>query len=222
MTTCREVFISDQGTFMDNFFTSFFASNNKTLGEIARATKNANNINDNSQKVVLLGDPALELNLPKFNVITTRITNGTDDTLKSLSKVTIEGEVHDLSNSLMSNFNGFCQITVLDKPNLNKLNYNDTKEPKISGDTFKTQQSRIFRGSTEVKNGKFSIQFIIPKDINYAIGRGKISYYAADVNQKPYRDAAGIDTAVWIGGANLSASADNDAPKVTLFMNDEC
>ena len=221
LTTCREVFISDQGTFMDNFFTSFFASNNKTLGEIARATKNANNINDNSQKVVLLGDPALELNLPKFNVITTRITNGTDDTLKSLSKVTIEGEVHDLSNSLMSNFNGFCQITVLDKPNLNKLNYNDTKEPKISGDTFKTQQSRIFRGSTEVKNGKFSIQFIVPKDINYAIGRGKISYYAADVNQKPYRDAAGIDTAVWIGGANLSASADNDAPKVTLFMNDE-
>ncbi|MCE2962507.1 MAG: type IX secretion system sortase PorU [Chitinophagales bacterium] len=221
LTTCREVLISDQGPFMTNFFESFFGTNNKTLGDIARATKNTNNIDENSQKVVLLGDPALELNLPKFNVVTTSISNGTDDTLKSLSKVKIQGEVQDLSNTLLSDFNGFCQITVLDKPTLNKLNYNDVKTPKIPGDTFKTQQSRIFRGSTEVINGKFSIEFIVPKDINYAIGRGKISYYAADVRLKPYRDAAGMDTNVWIGGANLNAALDNDAPKVTLFMNDE-
>jgi hypothetical protein len=101
------------------------------------------------------------------------------------------------------------------------LNYNDTKEPKIPGDTFKTQQSRLFRGSTLVKDGKFTIEFIVPKDINYAMGRGKISYYSADVNQKPYRDAAGMDTNVWIGGANLNAAADNQPPKVQLFMNDE-
>ncbi|MBL7788801.1 MAG: type IX secretion system sortase PorU [Chitinophagales bacterium] len=221
LTTCREVLISDQGPFMNNFFASFFGTNNKTLGDIARATKISNNIDANSQKVVLIGDPALELNLPKFNVVTTNISNGTDDTLKSLSRVKIQGEVRDLSNTIMNNFNGFCQITVLDKPTLNKLNYNDIKTPKIANDTFKTQQSRIFRGSTEVKDGKFSIEFIVPKDINYAIGRGKISYYAADVRQKPYRDASGMDTNVWIGGANLNAAADNDAPKVTLFMNDE-
>jgi hypothetical protein len=221
LTTCREVLISDQGDFMDTFFGSFYNRNYATLGDISRSTKNGRVLDLNSQKVVLLGDPALELNLPKYNVITTNISNGIDDTLKSLSKIKIQGEIHDLSNSIMSSFNGFCQITVLDKPTMNKLNYNDIKEPKIAGDTFKTQQSRIFRGSTEVKNGKFSIDFIVPKDINYAIGRGKISYYAADVNQKPYRDAAGLDSNVWIGGANLSAAIDNDAPKVTLFMNDE-
>ncbi len=219
LTTCREVYISDQGPFMNDFFASFFNRTNTTLGQIARATKSV--INSNSQKVVLIGDPALEINLPKYNVITTSISNGTDDTLKSLSKVIIKGEVRDLTNNLMADFNGFCQITVLDKPSQNKLNYNDTKEPKIPGDTFKTQQSRLFRGSTLVKDGKFTIEFIVPKDINYAMGRGKISYYSADVNQKPYRDAAGMDTNVWIGGANLNAAADNQPPKVQLFMNDE-
>lgn len=221
LTTCREVYISDQGSFMDTFFGSFFDRNILTMGDIARLTKNGRNLDENSQKVVLIGDPALELNMPKYNVVTTGITNGIDDTLKSLSKVTIQGEVRDLANNLMGDFNGFCQITVLDKPTKNRLNYNDRKDPKIPNDTFLTQQSRLFRGSTEVKNGKFTIQFIVPKDINYAIGKGKISYYAADVTKKPYRDASGIDTNVWIGGANLLAKEDNDAPKVKLYMNDE-
>lgn len=221
LTTCREVYISEQGPFMNNFIRSFYAQGAKTFGEISKLTKNYNLLNNNSQKVVLLGDPALELNMPKYNVVTTSISNGINDTLKSLSRVTIKGEVRDLNNTLMNNFNGFCQVTVLDKPTMNRLNYNDIKDPKIDNDTFITQQSRIFRGSTQVSNGLFSIEFIVPKDINYAMGRGKIAYYAADINQKPYRDASGMDSNVWIGGANLNALADNDAPKVDLYMNDE-
>lgn len=221
LTTCREVYISDQGSFMAHFIESFFDRSNLTFGEIARQTKNKNNLNNNSQKVVLLADPALELNIPKYNVVTTSISNGTSDTLKSLSKVKITGEVRNLSNAIMTDFNGFCQITVLDKAKMNRLNYNDRKDPPIPNDTFFTQQSRIFRGSTSVKDGKFSIEFIVPKDINYVIGRGKIAYYAADITQKPYRDASGMDTNVIIGGANLTAIEDNTPPKVDLYMNDE-
>lgn len=224
-TTCREVYVSDQGRFMDNFISNFYTrkpdGNFYTFGDIARQTKTSLGINLNSQKVVLLGDPALEINMPKYNVITTSISNGTDDTLHSLSKIKITGQVNDLTNNLISDFNGFCQITVFDKISQSKLNYNDTKDPKILKDTFETQQSRIFKGSTSVVNGTFSVEFIVPKDINYAIGRGKISYYAADTNIKPYRDAAGMDTNVIIGGANLAAAMDNDAPIVKLYMNDE-
>lgn len=225
LTTCREVLISDQGPFMTNFVQQFYNrksdGNFQTFGDIARTTKNALGLNSNSQKVVLLGDPALVLNMPKFNVVTTSVTNGIDDTLKALSKMKIQGEVRNLSNSLMSDFNGYCQVTVFDKKSQNKLNYNDTKDPLIPEDTFEIQTSRIFRGSALVTNGKFSIEFIVPKDINYAIGRGKISYYAADVNQKPYRDAAGMDTNVWVGSANLNAEKDEKPPIVKLFMNDE-
>lgn len=224
-TTCREVLISDQSSFMDKFISNFYTrkpdGNFYTFGDISRETKTALGINLNSRKVVLLGDPALEINMPKYNIVTTNISNGTDDTLHSLSKIKITGQINDLTNNLISDFNGFCQITVFDKITQSRLNYNDTKDPKIPNDTFETQQSRIFKGSTKVENGKFSVEFIVPKDINYAIGRGKISYYAADTNVKPYRDAAGIDTNIIIGGANLNALQDNDAPIVKLYMNDE-
>lgn len=225
LTTCREVLISDQGPFMSNFIQQFYNrksdGNFQTFGDISRTTKNALGLNSNSQKVVLLGDPALILNMPKFNVVTTSISNGTDDTLKALSKVKIAGEVRNLSNGILDDFNGYCQVTVFDKKSRNKLNYNDTKDPLIPNDTFEVQTSRIFRGSAIVTNGKFSLEFIVPKDINYAMGRGKISYYAADVNQKPYRDAAGMDSNVWIGGANLNAEKDEKPPVVKLFMNDD-
>lgn len=225
LTTCREVLISDQGPFMNHFFNQFYnrKSNGRfqSFGDIMRLTKNANNVDLNSQKVVLLGDPALTINMPIYNVVTTSISNGTDDTLKALSKMTITGEVRNLNNSLMTDFNGFCQVTVFDKKVQNKLNYNDVKDPLIPKDTFDVQNSRIFRGSTTVSNGKFTIQFIVPKDINYAIGLGRVSYYAADVNAKPYRDAAGMDTSVWVGSANLKAEKDEKPPVVKLFMNDD-
>jgi hypothetical protein len=225
LTTCREVYISDQGPFMKNFIQNFYnrtgTGSFRTFGEIARMTKNDNATDLNSQKVVLLGDPALVVNMPEFNVVTTTITNGTDDTMKSLSKMRISGEVRDLANQSMTNFNGYCQVTIYDKRTENRLNYNDIKDPKLPEDTFEIQDSRIFRGSATVTNGKFSIEFIVPKDINYAMGRGRISYYAADINQKPYRDAAGMDTNVWIGGANLNASEDQKPPIVRLYMNDD-
>lgn len=225
LTTCREVLISDQGPFMGRFIRNFYnrqtSGQFRTFGEIARATKNESNTDLNSQKVVLLGDPALIVNMPQYDIRTTSISNGTDDTLRSLSRMTISGEVRDLSGQRMSDFNGYCEITLFDKKTENRLNYNDETDPRLPKDTFQTQESRIFRGSATVVNGQFTIQFVVPKDINYAMGRGRISYYAADVNTKPYRDASGIDTNVWIGGANLNAPADNKPPVVQLFMNDE-
>lgn len=225
LTTCREVLISDQGGFMGNFISQFYnrklTGDFRNFGEIAMETKNANNLNSNSQKVVLLGDPALILNMPKYNVVTTKIGISGNDTLKALSKVTIEGEVRNLSNSLMNDFNGFCQVTLYDKSTMGILNYNDTKDPKIAKDTFAQQNSRIFKGSTNVVQGRFNITFIVPKDINYAFGLGKISYYAADIANKPYRDASGMDSNVVVGGANLNASQDNEPPIVNLYMNDE-
>ena len=224
LTTCREVYISDQGPFMRNFIKNFYTrksnGNFLSFGDISKLTKNSNGMDLNSQKVVLLGDPALILNMPYYNIVTTSVSNGTDDTLKSLSKIKIKGEVQDLTNLTIADFNGFCQVTVFDKKTKNRLNYNDGNDP-IPGDTFEVQESRIFRGSTNVINGKFEIEFIVPKDINYSMGLGRISYYAADTNTKPSRDASGMDTTIWVGGANLNAATDEKPPVVILFMNDD-
>jgi hypothetical protein len=222
MTTTREVYITDQGRYMDEYIKQYFKGtangNIRSFGEIAMDTKNNNQLSVNSQKIVLLGDPALSVNHPKYNVVTTDINNG-NDTLKALQKVTIKGEIRNLSNQILSDFNGFCSVTIYDKRTLSKLRANDGNV--LSKDSFKLQNNKIFKGNASVVNGQFSISFIVPKDINYALGKGRISYYAADINQKPYRDASGVDSSIIVGGSNDIAATDKKGPQVTLFMNDE-
>jgi hypothetical protein len=43
---------------------------------------------------------------------------------------------------------------------------------------FNQQSSVLYKGNATVTDGKFSFTFIVPKDINYQTGRGRISLYA--------------------------------------------
>jgi hypothetical protein len=45
---------------------------------------------------------------------------------------------------------------------------------------FQYQNNILFSGKTMAKNGRFRFTFIVPRDINYSFGSGKISYYAHD------------------------------------------
>ena len=67
-----------------------------------------------------------------------------------------------------------------------------------------------------VTNGDFSFTFIVPKDISYRIGKGRISYYANDGTV----DIGGYNENFKIGGINANAPIDNAGPELSLFMND--
>ncbi len=67
-----------------------------------------------------------------------------------------------------------------------------------------------------MRDGFFRFGFLLPKDINYEYGAGKISYYA----QGSGTDANGYDT-VCVGGVSDTLIADNDGPEILLFLNDE-
>ncbi|HLN56220.1 MAG TPA: FlgD immunoglobulin-like domain containing protein, partial [Bacteroidales bacterium] len=71
-------------------------------------------------------------------------------------------------------------------------------------------------GQTKAKNGNFSFSFIVPRDIDYSFGEGKISYYAHDDS----RDMNGAFSDVIVGGFSDAASADTSGPVIRLFMND--
>jgi len=68
-----------------------------------------------------------------------------------------------------------------------------------------------------VVNGIWSFEFIVPKDINYQYGYGKLSYYATD---SILGDATGVDEAIIVGGVSEYASIDFEGPSIQLFMND--
>ncbi len=224
-TTVRSVFINGNNALTDAVQNVIFERDNQgryhTIGDVLKKAKNAlpSFIEDNARRFTLLGDPAMFLALPEYRVRTTRLNgkpfNPTQpDTLKALMPVSLEGEVTDLSGNLLSDFNGRVTVALFDKKRTLQTLGQDPSSPIFP---FEVQNSVLFRGSATVTNGRFSLNFVIPKDINYAFGFGKISYYAE--NGTPY-DAAGADTAVIVGGT-FEGLQDDTPPIIQVFLNNE-
>lgn len=190
-----------------------------TMGEATMITKNNNSLGArNSRKFVLVGDPAISLNYPEYNVVTTTVNGeplgANTDTLKALAKATITGEVRDHNNNIMSDFNGEVSVTIFDKPQELVTLANDYDSRKAS---FFVQNNIIFRGKASVTNGEFSYTFVVPKDISYNFGKGKISYYADNGTI----DANGYTADITIGGTATDFPEDTEGPELEAFMNDE-
>ena len=174
---------------------------------------------ENSRKFTLIGDPSQQLALPKFDIVTTTV-NGRPvsqdtDTLRALSKVTIEGFIAGPDGNIMENFNGTLYPTLFDKKSRVQTLGNDRDSPIFNFDVFR---SIIFKGSASITNGRWSFSFWVPKDINYAIGKGRLSLYATD---NIATDAGGVFNGFSVGGTGEGLLADDKGPDIDLFMNDE-
>lgn len=180
------------------------------LGDLARLTK-ASQSSVNSRVFALLGDPAVRLAYPQERVVATSVP----DTIRALDLVTITGEVRNRkTGELLKDFNGIVYPTVFDKEkNLKTLN-NDIISQGALG--FKARTSVLFRGKASVKNGNFTFSFVVPKDIDYSYGFGKISFYA----ENGVIDANGFEMSSTVGGKNPNAAEDKVGPQINLFIND--
>ena len=165
---------------------------------------------------VLLGDPALKLAYPKYNVITTHINNtpvsNISDTIKAKSLVTVKGIVTDANNNKI-NYNGVLFPTIYDKPYLVNTLANDPASYQLS---FELPKAILYKGMTTVLNGDFEFSFVVPKDIAYNYGFGKISYYAKNNTS----DATGFYNKIMVGSIDNNVIDDIFGPQVKLFMND--
>ncbi len=219
LTTVRLVFSLPNKVLNKSVYdVAFTKINNKmpTMGEVFMLAKNINASGTNSRNFTLLGDPALRLAYPKYDVKTTKINGvalSTSDTIKALSRVTFEGEVQDENGNKLTNFNGVVSPVVFDKPKQISTLNNDGHGIF----TFNLQASKLFKGKVSVQNGDFSYSFVVPKDISYNFGQGKLSYYA----ENQLEDANGYYTDFYIGGIADNFEADNTGPEIELFMNDE-
>ncbi|OFZ10460.1 MAG: hypothetical protein A3D92_19125, partial [Bacteroidetes bacterium RIFCSPHIGHO2_02_FULL_44_7] len=224
MTTTRSVYFgvnTDTGkSFYEQVFERETNHEPKTFGEIIRLTKNGvGGGGNNKRSFTLIGDPGLQIALPRMNVVTDSI-NGTSpssvsDTIRALSKVTIKGHLEDFDGNTLSGFNGVVYPSVFDKPKDQKTLANDVGEsPEI---TFEIQSNKLYRGKASVVNGYFEFTFIVPKDINYSFDLGKISYYA----ENGQTDGLGDEQRVYVGGVDPNGINDSDGPQIDLYLNDE-
>ena len=223
-TTVRAVYSSSNERLTKAVFNHLYEKVNGVhppIGELMRLGKNSNSADTtsiNARKFTLIGDPAMQLALPKFNVITTKINNNTVvanriDTVQALQKVTVEGHIADDSGNLMTAFNGKIYPTVFDKKTKVSNLKNDASSTILP---FDIQKNVLFKGVASVTNGQFKFSFVVPKDINYQYDFGKISYYA----ENGQTDAAGYYNNIIIGGTKADAEADSEGPNIAVFMND--
>lgn len=212
--------------FIDKQFKQKADGSFTTFGEAFMEAKNAASSSfgtrANSKKFVVLGDPGLAPALPKHKVFRDSIleVRGEDelvatDTLKALGRYVIKGHIADAAGNPKTDFNGQVYVTIFDKrrdvsvTNPTLLASNDVNK------TYSLQNSVLFRGNTTVENGEFAVSVIIPKDINYDLGKGKIVYYAFDDKE----EAASADTNLVIGQFSDYAGVDNNGPIVKPFID---
>ena len=185
------------------------------LGDIVRESKIGSGSIYQNKNFVLLGDPAMQLSYPMDEVITASINDSKTglpiDTIKALQQITINGEVHK-SGVINSLFNGQVDVTIFDKSKTYSTLGNDGGSPIYN---FELQKSIIYKGKAMVTNGEFKFDFVVPKDIAYNFGNGKISYYATNDTI----DANGYSDTLSIGGSYLFADDDTEGPNIELFMN---
>ncbi len=207
--------------FFDHVFERVSATGGaQTLGDIFRETKRdiaiAQGNNANHRNFSLLGDPSQKLAMAALSA---RITSVTDtlgnpvDTLKALSTVRVTGFIDDGNGQPMTDFNGLVVPMVYDKQQAVVTLANDAPSPFI----FQLRKNVVYRGKASVTNGQFSFTFVIPKDINYQVGTGRIACYAESWNA----NASGYDNEILVGGSATDIALDEHGPRIDLFLNDE-
>lgn len=224
MTTTRLVYVGPNRRLANNFYRSLFdRPDDKTitrLGDVSRDCKNRSveTGSSNHRNFSLIGDPALPLAIPEHEAFITEITDtlGTPaDTLKALGVVRVHGEVRSRGGGLLSDFEGIMNATVYDRiKNVQTLGNDATAAPY----PFSRQEDVVYRGNAEIKNGKFTFDFVLPKDISVAVdSTARISLYA----RSETTDANGFKNSLKIGDRDPNATDDGTGPEVSIFMNDE-
>lgn len=171
----------------------------------------------NTRNFSLLGDPSMRLAYPEERSNVLKVNNvsvgATPDTIRALARVTISGNISDQNGLIDTTFNGVLYPTILDKfSNISTLVNDQGSRPY----TFREFRNILFKGAASVTNGQWSFTFIVPRDIAYNFGYGRINLYA----QAASRDAAGDFRNVIVGGTDTNFVQDDTGPLLRLYMND--
>ncbi|NJB82629.1 type IX secretion system sortase PorU [Wenyingzhuangia aestuarii] len=233
ITTSREITIFSGAT-VNNKLADYLYSFDGKSRTIAEALKDVKNdiVLSNELFVFFFGDPAMKLSLPKEGVVLKKvqkhITNETTgdvtyqdvSELNGLSKLRVTGELQN-DGVLNQNFNGELSVVLYDKEIDRKTLLNEaggvTSANQGSVVEFKSLENKVFVGKASVNNGKFTFDFILPKDVSVFPEDAKFSFYAASNSEE--RIGSNFDYKV--GGIDPDVVEDDTPPEIQLFFEDE-
>ncbi|MFN4144208.1 MAG: type IX secretion system sortase PorU [Runella sp.] len=211
LTTARPVYASTNFMLNEAFYRVAFRLQNAQwprLGDMIRLTKNNSLSGVFNRNFTLLGDPSLRLHYPDYE-----IDIATSDTLKAGKLVQLRGQIKQ-GDLPRNDFNGIATVTVFNKESQRLTNGTEgaSKMPFTEYDT------KIFEGSVSVVQGKFTVRFVVPQNIDPKIGKGRVQVYS--IKNDSLADAAGANNQIWVGGRELLTN-DNKPPILKMYLNDE-
>ena len=223
-----------QNSYMNQLFTKFVLSESDgkdvSVGEAARMAKASlagmvteipagmkySDLSANKLQYTLLGDPALRLNIPTTAIRVDSVNNSPMDeasllTLKAGDKVKVTGSVSDASfaGTLTAVVQGAEEKVVC------RLQ-NTTSDGAQTAFEFLDRTSIIYKGQNAIDGGRFAFEFVVPKDISYNDGEGRIVLFANSGDGQ--RQINGVSGGVEFNGTG-NLPLDSIGPSVFCYLN---
>ncbi|CAN5410026.1 type IX secretion system sortase PorU [soil metagenome] len=168
---------------------------------------------DNDSKFVLLCDPTVRIGIQYFTKIDSINNTSTDDLfeMKALQRVKVSGRVLRADSTFWSDYNGDINLKVFDVDK-----FIDFVDFDIYHFNFRRDGGIIYSGKGNVSNGRWSIEFIVPRDISYSgTGRGKMLNYFKNSST----EGVGYTNSFTVNGIDASAPVDTTPPVLTAYLN---
>lgn len=196
------------------------------LGDVVRRGKNAvtgaDDVLMNKLNYVLLGDPALRLNVPSYQMKITEINdlspteNEENIELNARAWVTVKGEAQTADGKRIENFNGVIYPRLYDSEReiVTAGNGNDGERVPF---TFSRRDNMLYTGRDSVRSGRFEFTFKMPRELNYSDLSGLFNLYACD---DAGREAQGMNDRFVVGGMDTDVEADTEGPQIhSMYLN---
>lgn len=220
----RTVYISQNGTLNTASHKQIFErrpdGKGLRIGDIMRNGKNnMTSADDNKLRYALMGDPAMRLPSPPHSVeveqlMGTDLTTADHDSpvLPARGRAHVSGSITGPDGSVDSGFNGVLEIKLLDAESpVETYGNGDNGRVMIYND----RKTRLYSGSTRVKNGKWETTILMPSEIENNYSPAKIVLYAWSDNGV---EANGACDSFYVYGYDENAPADNDGPQIKSFV----
>lgn len=164
----------------------------------------------NDLKFELLCDPTLRSQYPRFHSRVDSIGGLSNDTMRALSRIKIYGSIMHPDSSFWSDYDGKIYVLIFDV----------TKHVTMTDElgfvfNFTLPGGTIYSGTQNIKNGLWSIEYIVPKDISYQDQNGKIINYFYNNTF----DGSSVYKDFIVGGIDPFAAIDTSGPNIKLYLN---
>ena len=229
--TARTVYAT-QNLYMNRSLMRYlFSTDNKgrkyMIGDAIRLAKNniimgnlESGYRENKLQYALLGDPSLAFGNPLQKVVLdsingTKLSTATVVPLKAGQRVRLSGHLAGADGTLKEDFTGTMTARMYDNEETIVCHNNQNVEKGAF--TYK-DRTAIYTCQDSVVNGKFSVDFVIPVDINNSNEVGRFAFYA--LNNERTMEANGYSEKFRLGGMDETGT-DTQGPAIMAGLNSE-